>query len=607
MGSSHSLVAYIVPYFDASLTVNKENRQHKSFTMRPLYCLMCLLFLQLSVQAQSPEAAHPQGYFRNPLDIPIILAGGFAECRPNHFHTGIDIKTNQKENLPVHAAAEGYISRISVSHSGYGNCLYVTHPNGYTTVYGHLNDFFPALQAYTEAQQYKMGSWSLDINLSADQFPIKKNQQIAWSGNTGGSTGPHLHFEIRDTHSGFVLNALRFGLPFKDTRAPLAKSLAVYDAGKSIYEQTPRFLTLKKTGDHYQIPQAIFRSDKPTIRLGVWAQDYTDNSPNWLGIYQMKLFLDDTLKVATLLESIDFAQNRMVNAYADYKTKELKDEWYQGLYRLPNNKLNAYPTITEDGALAIGDGNIHKIKLEMSDPMGNKATLEFQAQYTGKMEQTGMTNYCPDKAIFWDCTKPNTIKTESLSFSTDAQALYDHICFSYTETPGDHHLSNIVQLHDATVPLQNYCNLSLRLNRPVPFTLRSKLIFVHAIKAASLPGNNPQQAMAASYVQGWAQAKIRTFGNYYVQIDTTAPVIASLQQGIHFATAKQLQFKVTEDNTSIKSFDAALDGKWLRFVRRGNTFTYVFDAHCPPGKHTLTISASDENDNVGTFTFNFTR
>jgi hypothetical protein len=148
---------------------------------------MRLLFLSLLLTGMLPAGAqtatdYPQHDFRNPLGIPITLAGGFAECRPNHFHTGIDLKTNQQENLPVYAAAEGYISRISISHTGYGNAIYINHPNGYTTVYGHLNDFYPALQAYLEQQQYALERWNLDLSLTPGQFPVTKGQQIAWSG-----------------------------------------------------------------------------------------------------------------------------------------------------------------------------------------------------------------------------------------------------------------------------------------------------------------------------------------------------------------------------------------------------------------------------------------
>src|SRR4051812_21873328 len=165
-------------------------------SMRPLLFFTALFACSVSL-AQKPD--YPQDYFRNPLDMPILLAGNFGECRPGHFHSGMDIKTAGVENKPVYATADGYVSRIKMEPGGFGHALYITHPNGYTTLYAHLNDFIPALQQRVRQQQYAKESWTVDIQLQPGQFPVKQGDQIAWSGNTGGSTAPHLHFEIRDT------------------------------------------------------------------------------------------------------------------------------------------------------------------------------------------------------------------------------------------------------------------------------------------------------------------------------------------------------------------------------------------------------------------------
>src|SRR4051812_41234037 len=198
---------------------------------RPL-CLLTLLFLCNTLHAQAP--AYPQDYFRNPLGIPILLAGNFGECRPGHFHSGIDIKTGGHENEPVYAAADGYISRIKMEPGGFGHGLYITHPNGYTTLYAHLNDFAPAVQAYVKKEQYSKKHWDVDIQLTPDQFPVKKGQQIAWSGNTGASTAPHLHFEIRNTKTEHPLNPQLFGLPVVDNIPPLPAEVAFYNANIDI-------------------------------------------------------------------------------------------------------------------------------------------------------------------------------------------------------------------------------------------------------------------------------------------------------------------------------------------------------------------------------------
>lgn len=547
----------------------------------------------------------PKDYFRNPLDIPIALAGGFMECRPNHFHTGIDIRTNQRENLPVYAAAEGYISRISVSHSGYGNCLYITHPNGFTTVYGHLNDFYPELQAWMITQQYRQEQWNVELFPRPGQFPVKQGQFIAYSGTTGGSTGPHLHFEIRDTKSEHVLNELLFGLPFTDTRAPQAKSIAVYNAGTSIYEQDPVLLQTVPEGKSYGIRPPVLQLPFREIYVGVQAQDYTNNSANWLGIYEMKLYLDDQLQAQTRLEELDFSLNRYVNAYADYKTKEKKGVWYQGLYRLPNNKLDVYPYLNaQNGALDLGDSMEHEVLIELADPAGNKATVRFKVRYAPA--DTAKEDSCV-KGEWWNCHSGGSLETGKVRFSIGPHVLYDDICFYYSETPSSRYLTPVVQLYDAAVPMQEYGNLSIRLNRPLPFDLRGKIAFVHHIRPTVLPGNNPQNGMAATYDKGWVAARIRTFGNYYAVLDTIAPLIRSLQKGTDWKKAKNIRFQVNEELTSVSMFRAELNGSWLRFVRAGDIYTYTFDEHCPEGKNTLVIRARDENENEREYSVNFTR
>lgn len=567
--------------------------------MKLTSAVLCCI-LPLAAWAQG-EADYPQNYFRNPLDIPISLAGGFAECRPNHFHTGIDIKTNQQENMPVYAAAEGYVSRITISHSGYGNALYITHPNGYTTLYGHLNDFYPELQQYLKQKQYEQESWNCDLELPANRFAVKKGQLVAYSGTTGGSTGPHLHFEIRSNSTGHVLNAMLFGLPITDTRAPEARSIAIYNASESIYEQQPALIPLLKKGDSYTTKTGSYKSSSPNLYIGIQAQDYINNSTNWLGVYRMRLYLDETLQSATELREIDFAQNRYVNAYADFKTKEEKGTWYQGLYRLPGNKLDAYTSLNaQNGMLDIGDGKVHQVRIELEDAHHNTAQVNFSVSYAG----TATAKTC---ANTWLPGKSNALQTRNTSFVTDDKALYDRICFRYTESPSKQYYSDVLQLHDAKIPLQSSTDLGLKINQALPFGLRNKLVFIHHIKAASLPGNNPQDGAAARYDKGWAWASVRTFGNYCVGIDTVPPVLLPLQKGTDFSKAKNIRFTVTDKMTSVKQFRAELDGRWLCFVRAGNTYTYTFDEHCPPGDHKLVITASDENDNQKVYSLNFRR
>jgi hypothetical protein len=336
--------------------------------------------------------------------------------------------------------------------------------------------------------------------------------------------------------------------------------------------------------------------------VGVLADDFMEGSMSTLGTYQMRLYLDEQLQVSWRLNDINFDQNRYVNAFADYRLKEEKDSWFQGLYRLPGNKLDAYTFLNKkDGALDISDGHVHAIRIEMEDASGNLSQVTFSVQSSNTASEV----HCGQS--WFKANTPNSLLTKTILFNPPAEALYDDICFDYKESYSAKNFSNTVQLQNNKIPLHTYTDLGIKLNKPVPFELRTKLVFVHHIKAASLPGNNPQSAMAARHDKGWAWASVRTFGNYYVSIDTTAPSIKPLQKTKDFSKARVISFQVKDNLTSVKSFRAELNGKWLCFVRAGNTFTYTFDEYCPKGRHALKITAVDENDNKREYSLNFTR
>jgi murein DD-endopeptidase MepM/ murein hydrolase activator NlpD len=238
--------------------------------------LLCILLLIIYFSARSqvfPAKNYPKGYFRDPLNIPISLAGNFGELRPNHYHMGLDIRTNKQVNLPVYAAADGYIAQIDVEPAGFGQAIYINHPNGYTTVYGHLNEFFPALAAYVKTQQYQMESWRVFLNIPPGMFPVKKGDWIAYSGSTGGSQAPHVHFEIRSTADDVNKNPMLFGMPIEDYTAPVILRLAVYDRTRGIYEQQPKIFATKRSGNEYVLANGIITVNSPKISFVISAFD----------------------------------------------------------------------------------------------------------------------------------------------------------------------------------------------------------------------------------------------------------------------------------------------------------------------------------------------
>jgi murein DD-endopeptidase MepM/ murein hydrolase activator NlpD len=367
---------------------------------------------------------YPQGYFRNPLDFPMSLAANFGELRPNHYHMGLDIRTQRKENQPVHAAADGYVARVAIEPGGFGQAIYIRHPNGFTTVYGHLNQFFPALAAYVHQQQYRLQSWQVDLTPPPGLFPVRKGDFIAWSGSTGGSQGPHLHFEIRRTAGDVNLNPLLFGLPVPDRTPPTLVRLAWYDRNKGIYEQSPHIFPIRKNAAprsaaahtvaavhdgpataEWSVLPALLIVPTSRISFALSAFDTQSGSANPNGIYEADLYVDHLPVIGFQMNNISYDDTRNVNAHIDYKTRETGGPFLQQLFFLSGYPLpSIYKAVVADpagspaaaggspvdpasqphaanGVLRLDDGRIHDIRIAVTDPYGNSSELRFRVQY----------------------------------------------------------------------------------------------------------------------------------------------------------------------------------------------------------------------------------
>ncbi len=601
--------------------------------LKRFICCSLLLLAGVNAFAQQKNTIvatdYPQDYFRNPLDIPIFLAGNFGECRPGHFHSGIDIKTKGEENQPVHAAAEGYISRIKMEKGGFGHGLYITHPNGYTTLYAHLNDFAPAIQQYVRHQQYEKQQWNIDLQLSASQFPVKKGQIIASSGNTGASTAPHLHFEIRNTKTEHPLNPELFGLPIVDNIAPVPVEVAFYQyygrehnrdnvpisiydgfyrrAGISLTKKEGIYRPLKvdniANSKGYKIIKDTVYVPDGIIGLGIQAGDYMEGSDNILTFYKAKLFLDDSLQSEITLDDIGYDETRYINGYVDYGARVESNKWIQCLFKLHGNKLDRIfsKLNKQNGRLTIPLGSVHKVEIVLIDDAGNKSPINFYAKGVDIRDNL----YRDQLFEFFFADSVNTFNDRdypNVTFTLDNRQLYDNIYFEFRSESNIKGYSDKYKIHDPNTPLHHYFDLKIKPNRPVPFDLRSKMTLMYS------DGKDEEGSVAVPVDDGWYKAPARAFGTYWLDADTIPPVIKTGQkQGAILSKAKQITIDVKDAQTSVKKFNGYIDDKWVCFEQHGSSFFYKFDEHCSKGKHKLLFKAEDENANSATYTLTFTR
>lgn len=566
--------------------------------------LLILLLLPCSVvfSQQKRAEAYPQGYFRNPLGIPLQLSANFGEVRKDHFHMGLDIRTQQKENLPVYAAAEGYISRVSIEQGGYGKAIYIQHPAGYVTVYGHLNGFYDALENYLVAKQYQDEQWEQDFSLPAGQFPVKKGQFIARSGNTGASGGPHLHFEIRDSRTGFNLNPLLFGLGVPDNIAPYLQGLYWYDRRYSTYQASPQRIPITKLASGYRTTDEVVRLGSRVVSFGVRAEDKTNNSPFLFGVYEAGIWVDDSLRCYFQLNNFSYNDTRYLNGSIDYKTYSSTGPTIQHLSQLPGNKLSVFTSDADRGVIRFDDTLVHTIRILLKDVAGNASVIQFPARYDSSRQQD---LFFTMNSIALPPNQPNEVSGTSVKANFDENAFYDMVPFALGEiTPGGWPAASVTaQLHQPTVPVHD--------NYTVQLALKDKSMLAYEDRLVMQLQNNRYGTVkkAAKTPEGWFQASFRNLGKVQLLADTIPPVIKTIgwESGKAFPNQSVLRIRCSDNLSGVRYFSAHLDGKWLLFTHSTQDYIYRFDEHCPEGEHTLTISVQDIAGNRTVRELRFTR
>ena len=556
-----------------------------------------LRILLLSATIASAQNQYPKDYFRPPLDIPMQLSGNFGELRPNHFHAGFDFKTNQKEGLNVFAAADGYVSRIKVSTAGYGKAIYITHPNGYTTVYGHLQKATGAIQDKIIDLQYAAKSYEIEAYFKPNELPVTKGDVIAISGNTGGSEGPHLHFEFRDNKTEQIINPLFFGIELKDSRNPTVSNLLVYpiDENSVVNEsKRPVLLSLSLQKDGTYLSEKVMAMGK--IGFGINASDTDDVSYNTNGIYKTQLFSNGKPVFGYEFDQMIFDEARYVNAFIDYPRYKKMHQRVQKLFmKQPYAWSNIHQNV-DNGILNVTPNFLATERIEVSDYFQNKVVIDIPIEYSIKKaiinEEIKPTKY------FIKCKNDANFEKDNVSVFFPAGTFYDDFYMNFDVK------NNILFLHEDIVPA--HTNFTISFEDTKSTEEDKKKMFIAAING------NKFNYLTTKLAGNTFTCRTKTLGQFTLVKDTVAPKISIAKsiEGKWITDKKSIQLTISDDLSGIKTYNGYLNDQWVLFEYESKTkkLTHAFeDKWLLEGQNKLKVVVTDNVGNSTIFETQFFR
>lgn len=569
----------------------------RSYTL--LFCLTCF---SLSAGAQQIFSTnkYPLVDFRPPLDIsPPALAGSFGEIRPNHFHSGIDYRTNQQEGYPVYAVADGYISRVRIQNSGFGLALYINHPNGYTTVYGHLQRFNPKIAQFAEKAEYAKKSFEIDEFPSALTIPVHKGDLIAWSGNRGSSGGPHLHFEVRDTKTEATINPQLFGLEIPDNIPPVIYAMYVYRLNnKAFNEFTPKqYFQVSGSAGKYHLNQVTTIHLGGEVGFGITVTDKHNGASGTNGVYSIELEVDGKSVYTSALEKFKFENSKAVNSHIDYPAYLNTKRVIQKSFVDPGNPLQIYFNLVNNGRIEFQDGKTYAVKYIISGAKGNQSTLEFNVKGDAKAIIASKEQ---PAGILFPYNQNNEFSNNEVKVIIPPGNLYNDLNFTYAQhpKPAVNAFSAVHQIHNAQTPLHTGFELWIKADSAL-LKYKDKAVIV----------NTGRGSQGGYFENGYVKAKPRTFGSYFISIDTIAPTISpvNISQGKSMKGISKMIFKIRDNLSGIKSFNGYIDGKWvlMEFDAKTATLWHSFDPQLSPGKHSLKLIVDDVKNNSRSLSIDF--
>ena len=561
--------------------------------MKKLLYILTIL-CQTSLLAQTN---YPQDYFIDPLDINLVLAGTFAELRANHFHSGLDIKTQQREGLKVYACADGFVSRIKISHGGYGKALYITHPNGYTTVYAHLQKFAPKIEAYIKEHQYGQESYEIEVFPGAVELLVKQGDVVAYSGNSGGSEGPHLHFEIRDNEER-PINPMLFGIDIKDTTKPIIKEVYAYPISDDAHinrtnEMCKLRLIPQQNGDYTVENITAFG----TIGFGIVSTDRQDLAANNNGLYDIESFFNGQPNFEIEFSRFSFAETSHLNRYIDYGVYKTKKQRIQKLFVEKNNPLSLYKNLDNNGFLRIEDSTTSVYKIRVKDYKNNDCwlTLNIKGMKATeiKKKEAPKSNYY----IYADQT--TTLSKDNVTVTIYPNTFYD-------DFPTDFEVkSDTVFINEDVYPMQKSMSIAYDVSQ---YDEQDK----KQLYVAELVGYYKKPYYTSTKHEGNKIIGLTKYlGTYALVKDSVPPSITpnNFDDGKWLSKYRYLQLKVDDKESGISSYRATVNGKWIlmEYDYKKKMLTYDFNDGRTSTENKLKVIVTDNVGNSTTFEATFFR
>ena len=545
--------------------------------------------------------------FSSPIIIPLSLSSNFGELRADHFHSGIDLRTQGVIGKEIVATASGYVYRISVSPGGFGKALYLRHPSGYSTVYGHLDRFIPEIDKYVKTRQYEQKSFAINIYPPSDKFEFKQGEIIAYSCNTGSSSGPHLHYEIRKSDNEIPLNPLLFDFGIEDNIKPVIEKLVIYPLDRnSVINNSDKPLRLNVSGGHgnYYIPSEKEIIISGRAGFGIKSFDLLNESYSRISPYSITLIVDSSVVFRKIMDSFSFDETRYINSHIDYETFIRERVYIEKLFRQPNNKLSVYRDVLNNGFINFNDRKKHHISIVVSDINGNKSELSFIAR-SALPERKEISADEAKNSITMPYGRNNRFTAINISVTIPSGALYDTLYFEYRRTPAiNGMLSDIHQVHNRYTPVHKAYTLAIKPS-VVPAGKESKMLI------AEITEDWKRIPLTSRWEDGFLVANPVKFGSFFIGIDTVPPVISpeGAISGANLSGNSLLKIRIYDNFSGIKSYEPVIDGNWALFEwdQKNNLIIYQFDPErIKKGTtHSLTLKVKDNSNNVSIYKCDF--